>query len=237
METYKQVCNTLLKQSHARLIAYKQQSILCEHKAEYIPIEFEVCSKVSNVLGLSAIAELNLVKRVEALTHDPIAQYAATHSLVLAALRESHTTSQLTPHAYRPVVHLPQRVPVTIRERVKAELERMEKLNVIKNVNEPTEWVNSMVTVIKPNGKIRICIDTIDPNKAIKRNHFPTTAVEEIVSRMPKARVFSVLDASSGYWQVMLDKESAKLCTFNTPFGRYMFTRLPFGICSAQNVC
>ena len=60
--------------------------------------------------------------------------------------------------------------------------------------------------------------------------------IEEIAARMPNAKYFSVLDASSGFWQVQLDHESSKLCTFNTPFGRYMFKRLPFGISSAQDV-
>ena len=53
---------------------------------------------------------------------------------------------------------------------------------------------------------------------------------------MPNTKIFSVLDASSGFWQIKLDQESSKLCTFNTPFGRYRFKRLPFGICSAQDV-
>ena len=93
-----------------------------------------------------------------------------------------------------------------------------------------------MVTVIKPNGKLRICIDPRDLNKAIKREHFPTKTVEEVVARMPNAKVFSVLDASSEFWQIKLDQESSKLCTFNTPFGRYRFKRLPIGICSTQDV-
>ena len=79
-----------------------------------------------------------------------------------------------------------------------------------------------MVTIVKPNGSLRICIDPRDLNKAIKRE-----PIEEIVTRMPNAKVFSVLDASSGFWQVKLDPPSAKLCTFNTPFGWYMFKRLP----------
>ena len=56
------------------------------------------------------------------------------------------------------------------------------------------------------------------------------TTIEEVVADMPKAEVFSVRDTTSGYWQVKSDEASSKLCTFNTPFGRYRFTRLPFGI-------
>lgn len=93
-----------------------------------------------------------------------------------------------------------------------------------------------MVTVIKPNGKLRICIDPRDLNKAIKREYYPMTTIEEISANMSNPKYFSVLDASSGFWQVKLNRESAKLCTFNTPFGRYMFKRLPFGISSAQDV-
>ena len=59
------------------------------------------------------------------------------------------------------------------------------------------------------------------------------TTIEEVVADLPQAKVFSVLDATSGYWQVKLDEASSKLCTFNTPFGRCRFTRLPFGIKSA----
>ena len=112
----------------------------------------------------------------------------------------------------------------------------MEQLGVIERVHEATEWVNSMVTVTKPNGKLRICIDPRDLNRAIKREYYPMRTIEEVVSRMPNAKIFSVLDASSGFWQVKLDHESAKLCTFNTPFRRYMFKRLPFRLSSAQDV-
>ena len=135
-----------------------------------------------------------------------------------------------------PVVHPPRKVPVTIRPKVKDELERMERLGVIERIQDPTDWVNSMVTVIKPNGKLRICIDPRDLNRAIKREFYPMQTIEEIAARMPNAKYFSVLDASSGFWQVELDNDSAKLCTFNTPFGRYMFKRLPFGISSAPDV-
>lgn len=63
---------------------------------------------------------------------------------------------------HTPVVYPPRRVPVTLRPKVKRELKCMEQLGVIERVHEATEWVNSMVTVTKPNGKLRICIDPQD---------------------------------------------------------------------------
>lgn len=92
-----------------------------------------------------------------------------------------------------------------------------------------------MVTVVKPN-KIRICLDPQNLNKAILREHYPLKTVEEVVAEMPSAKVFSVVDANQGYWQIQLDDESSKLCTFNSPLGRYRFKRLPFGISSAPEV-
>ena len=56
------------------------------------------------------------------------------------------------------------------------------------------------------------------------------------MSQFANAKYFSKLDASSGFWQMKLDNESSKLCTFNSPFGRYKFLRLPFGIASAPEV-
>ncbi|XP_060083295.1 uncharacterized protein LOC132562561 [Ylistrum balloti] len=100
----------------------------------------------------------------------------------------------------------------------------------------PTDWVNSMVTVTKPNGKIRICLDPRDLNTAIKRQHYPMLTIEEIVAWIPEAKYFSKLDATSGFWQLQLDEPSSKLCTFNTPFGRYRFLRMPFGLNSAPEV-
>ena len=52
------------------------------------------------------------------------------------------------------------------------------------------------------------------------------TTIEEVVADMPQAKVFSVLNATSGYCQVKLDEAGSKLCTFNTPFGRYRFTKV-----------
>ena len=48
--------------------------------------------------------------------------------------------------------------------------------------------------------------------------------------------MFSILDVSKGFWHVLLDEPSSFLTTFHTPFGRYRWRRMPFGICSAPEV-
>lgn len=105
---------------------------------------------------------------------------------------------------------------MALRDKVKAELRRMENLDVIEKVTEPRQWVSSMVTVWKPEKqKIRICMDPKDLNAAIEREHYPMRTIEEVMAWMA-AKVFSKLDAQCGYWQVKLNKKSSELCTFNT---------------------
>jgi len=70
----------------------------------------------------------------------------------------------------------------------------------------------------------------------VLREHYQLPTVEKITSRLAKAQYFTVLDASSGFWQLKLDEASSRLCTFNTPFGRFRFLRLPFGVNSAPEV-
>lgn len=135
-----------------------------------------------------------------------------------------------------PVVHPPRTFPAALRDELKASLEGMELKGVIKKVDEPTEWVNSIVCAEKSNGKLRICLDPRDLNKAIKREYYQLPTIEEITTRLAGAKIFSKLDANSGYWQIPLDPASQKLTTFNTPFGRYCFCRMPFGIKSAQEL-
>ena len=97
---------------------------------------------------------------------------------------------------------------------------------------EPTSWVNSLVCVEKPNGKIRICLDPKALDDNIRRPDYPMRSIDDITA----TKYFSVLDATKGYWSICLDQESSFLTTFNTPFGRYRYLRLPMGIRSSQDI-
>ena len=67
------------------------------------------------------------------------------------------------------------------------------------------------------------------------REHYQLPTFDEIVSRLTGATRFTKLDANKGYWQIALD-ESSKLTTTNTPYGRYCFLQLPYGLHSAQEI-
>ena len=77
----------------------------------------------------------------------------------------------------KPVVHPPHRVPFALRHKLRAELDRMVSLGVIEKVDQPTDWVNSIVLIEKHNGDLRICLDPKDLNRAIKQEcaQMPTT--------------------------------------------------------------
>lgn len=99
-----------------------------------------------------------------------------------------------------------------------------------------TPWVSSLAVLKKPNGKLRTCLDPRDLNKAIRCEHFKLPTREKIMAQFAGPKWVSKLDTSSGFWQMKLDEESSKLCTFNTKEGRFRFLHLPYGVLSAAEV-
>ena len=72
-----------------------------------------------------------------------------------------------------PIQHAPWRVPVALRARLKEELDRMTEQEIVAPVTALTPSVSSMVVIPKPNGKLRICLDPKELNKAIQRDTTP----------------------------------------------------------------
>ena len=134
------------------------------------------------------------------------------------------------------MVHAPRKVPIELKAKLQAELCEMESQDIIARVTQLTDWVNSLVIREKENGRLRLCLDPKDLNKAIKREHHPIPTLEEITPKLAGAKLFSELNAHNGYWNVKLDAESSYLTTFNTPFGQYRFLRMPFGLRMSQDI-
>ncbi|XP_058828239.1 uncharacterized protein K02A2.6-like [Topomyia yanbarensis] len=135
-----------------------------------------------------------------------------------------------------PSLHYKKRIPMSLHERLKTELGTMEAQGIISPVDYPTDWVNNMQIVEKPNGTLRICLDPKPLNACIKREHYLIPKSEDLLSRMSGKRVFTVLDLRNGFWHMELDRQSSDLTTFMTPFGRFRWNRLPFGISSAPEL-
>ena len=102
-----------------------------------------------------------------------------------------------------PVVHPPRRIPYLLRDKVRAELDRMARMGIITKFEQPTQWVSPIVVVKRPNGDVCICLDAVDLNKAVKRGHYPLRTVEEVAATLAEARVFSTVDATSRFYQIM----------------------------------
>lgn len=204
---------------------------------------YVVEDNVPTTLSGSLCERLGLLKRIAVVSQSPgghgTVQYEPAKPFEdvfrgLGKLKGIQYKMKLLPGS-QGIVRPARKVPLTLREKVKAELDKMEADGVVTKVNEPTEWSSFMVVVSKRD-KIRICMDPVDLNGVLQREHYPMKTLEDVASRLAEAKYFSTLDASSGFWQIPLHEESSKLCTMSTPYGRYSFQRMPFGICTAPEI-
>lgn len=187
----------------------------------------------SGLLGRTASVALGLVARIDA-TFCPktvIEQFPQLFSGL--GRMEGEYKIELKPDAKPYSLSTPRRIPLPLMPKVKKELKRMEDLGVISRVEQPTDWCAGMVPVPKANNEVRICADLTRLNQSVQREKHMLPSVEHTLGQLEGAKVFSKMDANSGFWQISLSEDSRLLTTFITPFGRYCYNRLCFGISSA----
>ena len=127
-----------------------------------------------------------------------------------------------------PVVMLDRHTPISLRSKFKEEGNQLEALEVIAKVKEPTPWVSQTVIVHKKSGKLRICIDQRELNKALVCERFTLPILEDKLHELSQSiSKISKADLGSGYWHFKLDSDSST--TFQSCHGRYRWFRLPFG--------
>ena len=188
------------------------------------------------LLGQPAIEKLNLLARINEIQSQSYEErIKAKYPQLFHGLGEleGEYEIKLKPDAQPFAIMTPRRIPLPMKSKVKEELARMEKLGVIRKVDKPTNWCAGMVTVPKSNGKIRICVDLTKLNENVCRETYPLPKIDALLGEIGESTVFTKIDANSGFWQEKLAENSQLLTTFLTPFGRYCFQRLPFGLKSA----
>ena len=125
-------------------------------------------------------------------------------------------------------------LPLSKLKTVKEEVEMMRKLGVI----EPTVSAYSapIVLVKKKDGSVRFCVDYRHLNKELRFDAEPIPDMDQIFSKLGKAKFFSKIDLSKGYWQIPVKEEDRYKTAFTTPQGQFQWVTMPFGLKTAGAV-
>ena len=128
-------------------------------------------------------------------------------------------------------------VPYALRGAVEKELQRLESEGIIEPV-QFAEWAAPIVPVVKSDKKsVRICGDfSTTVNRVSKLDKYPIPKIEDLHARLAGGKLFTKLDMSQAYQQIVLDKDSRKFVVVNTHRGLFQYNRLPFGVSSAPGI-
>ncbi|XP_037931955.1 uncharacterized protein K02A2.6-like [Teleopsis dalmanni] len=136
----------------------------------------------------------------------------------------------------KPVFCKPRPTPFAWKKSIEENLNQLIKNDILEPINN-SDWGTPLVPVLKPNGEIRICGDyktTI--NKYLHDYKYPLPRIEEIFTSLEGGELFTKLDLSNAYNQLILDEKSQLLCTWSTHLGTFKMKRMPFGIKPAASI-
>ena len=178
----------------------------------------------------------------EVLTKESIVTNGKLRHLFTGVGRFSREPAKITlREGARPIQKPARRVPIAMQQKFREELDSMEKQGIISKYDqadfaEAPQWLNSFVTVKKPSGKIRVCLDPTDLNKEIIRPVCNSNTLDDIQYKLRNAKYFAIFDATKGFFHVPLDEESKKLTAMLTPFGIYYYNVLAMGLANATDI-
>lgn len=236
----KQSTVTLVSYGNFRFKPYGEILLNCSFNNLMKTVNFIIVDFSSEpLLGLHDCLSFNLIKRVYNLNSLPNTknEIYEKYKSVFEGLGKIPGFCQIRlSRDAKPVIQSCRKVPIALHDRLKQALSNLESKGVISRVSYPTDWVNALVIVEKPDKSLRICIDPKPLNKYIRREYYTIPTSTDIIGRLTGQKLFSVIDMKDGFHQLQLDEKSADLCAFSSPFGRYKFNRVPFGISSAPEI-
>ena len=128
----------------------------------------------------------------------------------------------------------PYRIPDRLKEGVRQEVMTVVELGIA--VPSISPWASPVVPVPKQDGSVRVCVDYRRLNDITEGDPYYMVTLEEILERVGGSRVMSKLDLAKGFYQVEVEPQSREKTAFICPFGKYEFTRMPFGLRNAPAV-
>ena len=96
-----------------------------------------------------------------------------------------------------------------------------------------SNWLANLVPVRKKSGEIIICIDFKNLNKASLKDNYPLPKMEQILQNIVGSQRMSMLDGFLGYNQIRVHPNDQEKTTFTTPWGTFMYAKMPFGLMNA----
>jgi putative transposase len=108
-------------------------------------------------------------------------------------------------------------------------LQKMVDIRIIVPIRY-SSWVSNLVVVQKNNGDIRLCVDFRNLNQLSLKDNYPLPNMEHLLQRAISAGMMSMLDAFLGYNQFLVKWEDQLNTTFTTPWGTFMYLRMPFSL-------
>ncbi|WP_251906863.1 reverse transcriptase family protein, partial [Klebsiella pneumoniae] len=113
--------------------------------------------------------------------------------------------------------------------KIKDEVSKQLEAGFITTINY-SEWLANIVLVPKKDGKVRMCIDYRNLNKASPKDNFPLPCIDTLVDNAACQGLLSFMDGYSGYNQIRMAKEDVSKTAFITPWGTYGYRVMPFGL-------
>ena len=96
-------------------------------------------------------------------------------------------------------------------------------------------WSAPIIVVPKGDGDERMCVDYRALNAIFRTYIWPMPRIDDILAKLGKAKFFTTLDLRSGYHHIAWDKDAIKKTAFVTPFDKYEYLKIPFGLAQAPS--
>ena len=159
-------------------------------------------------------------------------QYESQFVKDKTAIRTTPLTSVMTDTgSLDPVSQKPYPIAMMHYQWVKEQIEKLLSIKVI--CSSRSRWSVPIIVVTKGDGGKHLVIDYRALNKVKRKFTWPMPKVEDIFSKLNGAIYFTTLDLCAGYHHTLLDKPSIPKTAFNSPFRKYKYVKVPFGLAQA----